>query len=682
MKNSIDDIEKLNIGIDDICKVLKSNFPKADIRKVREAYDFAMAAHKGQMRKTGDPYIVHPLFIAYLTAYIRLDEPAVAAALLHDVVEDTDISLKKIKDIFGEETAFLVDGLTNIRNVSKKVNILGSDFESSRKLLITSTKDVRVILIKLADRLHNILTISGLARVRRKEYAMETLKLFAPLADFVGANVFRKKLEDYSFKEIEPKIYDEINYYLQNNTIEYEGKKIPREDYILKRIEKFQDLLKSNKVRSFVFGRNKGVYSIYRKIVKKYKDYKIDYIKNVNDLIGITILVDSIPECYKTLGIVHSKYNHIQYLFDDYIARPKNNGYRSIHTCLTDSEGLKIALQIKTHKMHEYNEYGPASHIYYKQKSDDAFPGIKIISSQVSFLKKLVRWKEEVQNAENYKVDIFKDKIFVLTPQREVKELPVGSTGLDFAYLIHTNLGNSCKGIKVNGVIRSLNYVLKTGDVIEVLIDKKRIKPSVDWLEFVKTPYAKSNIRKALREDEPEEEEEDEDVEEEVEEIEKPIKKKKEEKKIEKPEKITSSVRIKDIDNIEYSLAKCCSPIQGDDIVAHVTKTRGIKVHLRNCPDLLKQEYKVLLEAEWRTAIKEEFKAKIYIQATGDNAKIMQTITKLFSDLKINIEKFDVWNNDGFNSKIELCVNSKGQLEDLMRKIKKIKNISNVQRIT
>ncbi len=679
---TLEDIEREDITIESIIKILKTNFPKSNTSRVEDAYTLASLSHEGQKRKTGEAYIHHPLYVAYFTALIKLDESSVIAALLHDTVEDTPLTLDEIKEKFGEDTAFLVDGLTKIKKVTKKVKHSQDDFETLRKLLIASTKDIRVILIKLADRMHNIMTVQALALDRQRENALETLKFYAPLADFVGINFFRKKLEDYSFKIIEPEIYEQIETYLRTNALKEGGKSINRETFITKHVAYFSKILKDYHIKGEVFGRHKGVYSIYRKLLKKHGEFLVEDIKEVNDLIGITILVNSISECYRVLGIMHSQHEHLAYLFDDYIAKPKSNGYRSIHTCLVSKEGVKTALQIKTYKMQEYNEYGPASHIYYKEKEKN----VSILGSKIGFLKSLVRWRDEIKNIEYYKVDVFKDKVFVFTPNGDVKELPKGATAIDFAYLIHTNIGNACRGVKVNGVIKPLSYEVQTGDVIEVLLDKKRVKPSMDWLNFAKTPYARANIRRAFREEEAiEEQAEDEKENEESNRLQEKLEFipfEDEERKV-ISEKISEAnlVKIKGIENIDCSIAKCCSPIPGDDIIGHVTKTRGIRIHRKNCKELEILDYKVLLEAEWAN-MKKEFLTGLYIQTTSqDNTGMIKEISKLLSDMKIGIEKLDSWNNNGFNGRIAVNVTSKGQLETLIRKLKKIQKVSHVERV-
>jgi len=673
-----DNLENIaGITIDKVCDVLKANFPKANLNRVREAYDFAYKAHDGQLRKNGDPYITHPLYVAWLVALIKLDETSVIASLLHDALEDTAVTAEELQKKYGDDIVFLVDGLTKINTVAYNVRADAPEFESIRKLLISSTKDVRIILIKLADRLHNTITVSALTQPRRREFALETLRFYAPLADFVGVNFFRKYLEDFAFRDLEPVISEEIVEYLRKHEVKIDDKLVTYDEFITIYSNRFSALLKEHNIQVDVYGRRKGVYSIYKKILRYKGEYDGRHIQAVNDLVGISIVTSSILDCYKALGLVHATYDYVQAYFDDYIARPKSNGYRSIHTSLITERNVKIALQIKTKRMAMYNEYGPASHIYYKEK-EKGLPGAG------AFLRSLMRWREEAQHAEFYKVDVFKDKIFVFTPQGDVKELPVGATPVDFAYNVHSAIGNACRGALVNGAMKPLDSQLLTGDVIEILTDKKRDKPSADWLRFVKTSEAKSFIKRALKELPAK-------VETEVafdtvvieKEIEKPLISEKEKRSI-ISEKMSEAhiVRIKGLDNIDTEIAKCCSPIPGDAIIGHVTKSRGIRIHRKECKELAKMEYKVLLEAEWLEA-QNDFTVGLSIQgSSADHLRIVHDVSGVLSSMQIKVEKMDTWSTASFNAKLAVTVSSKARLDVLIKKLQRVQGISSVQRAT
>ncbi len=462
----------------------------ADTGLIKKAYEFAEAAHTGEKRLSGEPLVNHCLAVAELLAELQMDEKTIAAALLHDVLEKTDITKKDLEKEFGKTVAELVDGVTVIKKVKTRT---GEKYEAEnlRKLLLATAKDVRVVLIRLAEKLHNLQTIDSLPKEKQKMVINKVFDIYAPLAERLGVRHFKWQLEDLAFKFQNHPEHTRIQNYLAETREE-------REKYIKKVIESLSTELKKMGIEAKVFGRPKHFYSIYKKLLKYQKEGETADLGKILDKLAIMILVETVDDCYKVLGIVHQLFRPLDKEFDDYIANPKPNGYRSIHTTVFGPEGKIVEVQIKTREMHEYNEFGPASHIYYKEAGKrEVLP-----TDRLSWLKNLVAWQEEIKSEKDFeralKIDIFGDRVFVLTPQGDILDLPKGATPIDFAYAVHSEIGHACIGAKVNGKLAPLNHQLKTNQVVEILTSKTKKLPSSDWLKFVKTQTARSQIKKVL----------------------------------------------------------------------------------------------------------------------------------------------------------------------------------------
>jgi guanosine-3',5'-bis(diphosphate) 3'-pyrophosphohydrolase len=460
---------------------IKSYNPTADSTLIRDAYHFAESAHTEQYRVSGDPYIEHPLGVASILAELELDVITIVGGLLHDVVEDTQITLEEIEARFGKRVALIVNGVTKLSRIEYKSKE-EQQVENLRKMFFAMAEDIRVILIKLADRLHNMRTLRYLPAERQKEIAAETLDVFAPLAHRLGISRIKAELEDTALRYLEPEKYYEL-------VDKVAKKRVERDNYIKDAIELLQVKLEEVGLECEIQGRAKHFYSIYKKMQEQQKDFSEIY-----DLIAIRVIVNTVKDCYGALGIIHTLWKPIPGRFKDYIAMPKINMYQSLHTTVMGPEGEPLEIQIRTWEMHRTAEYGIAAHWRYKEDSGD-----KEFDEKLFWLRQLLEWQHELQDArefmETLKLDLFTDEVFVFTPKGEVIDLPAGSVPIDFAYRIHTDVGNRCIGAKVNGRIVPLDYQLCNGDIVEVLTNRQSGGPSRDWLKLVKTPQAKSKIR-------------------------------------------------------------------------------------------------------------------------------------------------------------------------------------------
>ena len=479
------------MNLETLCQKIKTYQPTADLQLIKKAYEFAAAAHVGEKRLNGEPLIDHCLAVAELLTELKMDEKTLAAALLHDVLEKTDITKEDLEKEFGKTVANLVDGVTVIKKVKTKTGEK-CEVENLRKLLLATAKDVRVVLIRLAEKLHNLRTIDSLPPGKQKVVISKIFDIYAPLAGRLGVHHFKWQLEDWAFKFQNHSEHTRIQNHLAETREE-------REKYIEKISQILSDELKKNNIDNEIFGRPKHFYSIYKKMKKYQREGKVPTPKNILDQLAVMVLVETIGDCYQTLGIVHQLFRPLDQEFDDYIARSKPNGYRSIHTTVFGPEEKFVEIQIKTRKMHEYNEFGPAAHTYYKESGKrEVGPTNKLL-----WLKNLMEWQKDLDSERDFeralKIDVFGDRVFVLTPQGDVLDLPQGATPIDFAYAVHTELGHQCVGAKVNGKLVPLDYKLQTNQVVEILTSKTKKLPSRDWLNIVKTQSARSQIRRALR---------------------------------------------------------------------------------------------------------------------------------------------------------------------------------------
>jgi GTP pyrophosphokinase len=483
--------------IKNLVKSVKRYKPQANTKLIRKAYQFADAAHIDEKRLNGEPLIGHCLAVAGLLTELKMDEATIAAALLHDVIEHTNIGKEDLEGEFGAPVANLVDGVSVIKKVKTKTGDY-YQVENLRKLLLATARDVRVVLIRLAEKLESLQTLEGLPESLRAETIQKSFDVYAPLAERIGVYHFKWQIEDEAFKHQNPEEHARIQKFLAETRRE-------REEYIESIISLLRPKLAKEGIAAEIYGRPKHFYSIYKKmfVYRKSGETFREYLQRLHDVHGLRIMVDSINSCYRSLDIIHRVWSPLPDQIKDYIAHPKPNGYRSLHTAVNCLGGKIVEFQIRTHKMHEYNEFGPAAHVYYKEVGREKGSLTKAPVDRLKWLKSLVEWQKEIQDDREFeqalKIDVFGDRVFVLTPKGDVLDLPKGATPIDFAYKIHTELGNQCTGAKVDGKLMPLDYQLQNNEMVKILTSKQKKKPSTDWLEFVKTQEARSKIRKALR---------------------------------------------------------------------------------------------------------------------------------------------------------------------------------------
>lgn len=714
--------------IDQLIEQIKSYNPQADCDKVKKGYEYVCRAHQGQKRKSGEDYIVHPMGVARILAELQLDVTTITAGLLHDVVEDTEISLGDIKAEFGEEVALLVDGVTKLSRIEFKSKE-EQQVENLRKMFLAMAKDIRVILIKLADRLHNMRTLKYQPPEKQKEIAEETVEIFAPLAHRLGIFRLKWELEDLSLRYLEKEKYYELVQAINM-------KRQEREAYINEVIAVLQKQLQEMGIEADIQGRPKHFYSIYNKMVKQGKT-----LSEIYDLIAVRVIVSTVKDCYGVLGVVHSLWKPIPGRFKDYIAMPKPNMYQSLHTTVIGPRGEPFEIQIRTWEMHRTSEYGIAAHWRYKEGSalsDREF------EDKLSWLRQLLEWQRELRDAREFmdslKIDLFSDRVYVFTPKGDVVELSAGSVPIDFAYRVHTDVGHRCIGAKVNGRIVPLDYELKTGDIVEILTSKTGA-PSRDWLNIVKTSQAKNRIRQWFRKEEREENvskgrellerearkqgltEEDyrltylaevakkfnfQGVEElylavndgvitvpqvlmKLREISKSSKGESEEaalavtpsKANRKPSK---GIKVKGIDNVMLRLSRCCNPLPGDDIIGYVTRGRGVSIHRTDCPNITHyraEDAGRLIEVTWDEEVDGIFQVQLEAIAI-DRPRLAMDIMMAVADTKTVINAINARSTKDNLATVDLKLEIRGMehLEYITNKIKKVHDVIEVKRVT
>jgi len=677
----------VSVTLEGIEAQIRSHNPSADLRGIEEAYAFALEHHAGQMRRSGEPFISHPLEVAMILAGLNLDTVTLQAAILHDVVEDSSVSLREVRERFGPEVAILVDGVTKLGRI-KFSSLAEAQSQNMRKMLIAMAKDIRVILIKLADRLHNMRTLAALPEDKQRQKAIETMEIYAPLAHRLGISSIKWELEDLAFYYLEPRKFAQIEKMVAES-------RAAREAYLHQVIDQLSTELEAIGVESEIAGRPKHLYSIYQKMTHRGKDFSEIY-----DLIALRVIVDSVKDVYGALGTVHSIWKPVPGRFKDYVAMPKFNMYQSLHTTVIGPAGRPLEIQIRTEEMHRTAEYGIAAHWRYKEggRADESF------DERLAWLRQMLEWQTELKDPREFmealKIDLFEDEVFVFSPKGDVISLRRGSTPIDFAYAIHTEVGHHCVGAKVNGSIVTLDYELEMGDRVEILTNKNSW-PSRDWLNIVKTSSARSKIRsyfsKATRED---------DVVKGKDELTKVLRKQglgvgwsavakaldsvaadmnlqeaddllaaigsgKQSPKqvvtklikvlaIDRPalepeveqqvvapslpsrvtrRRGTTGVRVKGIDDVLVRLAHCCNPVPGDGIVGFVTRGRGVSVHRSDCPnarELVNSSPERILDVEWDTGTSTTYQVEILIEALN-RTRLLQDISIALADAGVNV---------------------------------------------
>lgn len=684
---------------------------------MQRVYEFAEAAHAGQTRDSGDAFINHPLNVAAILVNMGLDRTSIEAALLHDVVEDTDVTLEEIREKFGSEVAALVDGVTKLSRISFQ-NKQEQQAENLRKMFLAMAKDIRVILIKLADRMHNMRTLKYLPVDKQKEIARETLEIYAPLTHRLGMYKIKWELEDLALRYLEPQKYYEL-------VQKVAKKRQEREGYIEKVKKILRRQLNALHIKAEIQGRPKHFYSIYLKMVRQDKPFEEIY-----DLMALRVLVESIPDCYEVLGVVHNLWKPIPGGFKDYIAMPKSNMYQSLHTRVIGENGEPLEVQIRTREMHMIAEYGIAAHWRYKDGSAD-----DTLLEKIAWLRQLLEWQQESKDAdeylENLRFDLFEDEVFVFTPKGDVKNLPAGATPVDFAYHIHTQIGQQCMGAKVNGRLVPLDYKLQNGDIVQILTTKKESGPSSDWMQFVVTSKAKSKIRQWLREQRREEY-----IQQAREQLEKEIKKHgydpqeylktetlKEaaarlgftetddllaavgdgkvtvsmvlgkilgDKIHEKPVKLPPEKRrtrrpggvvVKGVKDLLVRFSKCCNPVPGDEIIGYITRGKGVTVHRINCSNL-PADTERMIKVDWADTEKELYPFEIKIEAV-DRMNLLADIINVISRKDINVRAAKATTRKGTALiDITLDISHLDDVRDLMSLFTQVKGVQRVHRVS
>ena len=699
---------------------LREHHPQADLEPVERAFDLALVAHQAQVRASGEPYVTHPIASAQILAELGIDPVAVTAALLHDVPEDTEYSLADVEEGFGPEVAHLVDGVTKLSKFSTHSHEQ-QQAENIRKMFLAMAEDIRVVLIKLADRLHNMRTLGALSTEKQQRIARQTMEIYAPLAERLGIWQIKWELEDLSFKALEPEAYRDLARLLDT-------RRKGRESYIERAIEELRPRLAEAGIEAELQGRPKHLYSIWKKMQRKSAEFGEIY-----DVYAIRLLVDEVRDCYAALGTVHALWRPIPGQFDDYIAVPKNNLYQSLHTAVIALDGKPLEIQIRTHAMHQVSEVGIAAHWRYKEGSKAE----RDYDAKLAWLRQLMEWQRDVSESdatefvEGIKLDIFQDQVFVFTPRGDIKDLPAGATPLDFAYRIHTDVGHRTIGAKVNNRLVPLDYRLKNGDIVEIVTTKGEHGPSRDWLNIVRTSHAREKIRQWFKKKDRAENiiHGRESLERELRRLARTnvqtvgLDKVAEVGRAYQHDNIddffaaigygaisaqqvvmrlgvlddgqdtlptvapppparTGGVRVKGVGDLLVRFAKCCHPIPGDPIQGFITRGKGITVHLRSCPTVLNErEISRLIDVEWEAAPTQTYPIAIRVEAY-DRTGLLSDITQVMAENKVNILSASVGVSPDHTAEVvmTLQVASVAQLAKVMSRVEQLKDVLNVQR--
>ena len=708
--------------LEDIIEAIVAYHPGADIALIQRAYMYSAKVHAGQVRKSGEPYLVHPLEVAYLLTELRLDEASIITGLLHDTVEDTLTTLEDIKAAFGEEVALLVDGVTKLSQIHFDTDE-HKQAENFRKMLVAMAKDIRVILVKLADRLHNMRTLEHLVASKQRRIAQETMDIYAPLANRLGVNRLKSELEDLSFRYLQPLEYDDLKRRVHELTSQ-------REDYVREVVDDLKQELESRSVECEVDGRPKALYAIHKKMVSHHVEFE-----QVYDVIAFRVLVDSLSQCYEVLGHVHSLWHPIPGRFKDYIAMPKANQYQSLHTSVIGPKGERIEIQIRTHEMHRVAEEGIAAHWEYKERRKIGEKN----KQQFAWLRQLLEWQQDLKDPNEFldtvKYDLFVDEVFVFTPRGEVISLKRGATPVDFAFAIHSEIGTHCAGAKINGRMVPLRYELKNGDMVEIITNPQQ-RPSKDWLSFVRSGRAKSRIRAIVQAEERARSKElgRELLERELKRYNQSLQKFIKDGSLQRlaeesrhrsvdtlfvalgygrttaaqiierlmpgkaptdqtpsvlgqlfrkvARRSTGGVMVQGLEDVLVRYGRCCNPLPGDPIIGFVTRGRGITVHLPGCSRALDADPARRIEVTWDPRGTHSRPVTVRV-LTADRPGILATISQAFTDNGVNISQANckVTDADRAINTFEVLIKDAEQLRKVTNEIKAVKGVLSVERM-
>lgn len=713
------------IRIEEILDSIQEYRPDTDLDFLRRVYIFAAKSHRGQFRKSGVAYLSHPLHVMDILAHLQMDSATLATGLLHDTVEDVqEATLEEIAELFGDEIASLVDGVTKISKM-KFSSQAEKQAENFKKILLATAKDIRVIIVKLADRLHNMRTLQFVSPEQQKRIAQETIDIYAPLANRMGINWLKAELEDLCFKHLQPQEFKNILSNIKQHSR-------ARDKYVNEVIRIIEDLLTKSKISGQVLGRLKNIYSINQKMLTQELDFD-----QVHDLIAFRIITNAVQECYEVLGIIHSHWTPVPGRFKDYIALPKDNMYQSLHTTVVGPAGARIEIQIRTAEMHELAEEGIAAHWSYKEKREIA-DGDDV---KFAWLRQILEWRTEMDDPQEFldsvKFDLFPSEVYVFTPHGDVHSFPKGSTPIDFAYRIHSDVGHRCTGARANGAIVPIKYEMRSGDHIEIITSKTGV-PSRDWLKIVKTSNAKAKIRSFLRKEEREKSTtlgrsilerelrkyklslsklekkgrikevaektgagDNEDTlyaaigygkilpgslkqyflpEEQIENA---------EPEPERPRLLSwgrsrnSGVLIQGVDNIMIRTAKCCNPLPGEDIVGFITRGRGVTVHSVLCPEVQYLDPERRIEVDWDTATSEMKGIAVLQIYSQDTQGLLAEVTKAIASMGGDVKRLHVETTPDkhANQTFEFEISSIKQLRSMIKSLEKIKGVLRVERL-
>lgn len=717
--------------IEELIEKASKYLPSEDVQFIERAYQFAKMAHEGQYRKSGEAFIYHPVEVTGILVNLEMDAVTLAAAFLHDVIEDTEVTIDQLKQEFGQEVTLLVEGVTKLKKIKYKSQE-EQQAENHRKMFVAMAKDLRVILIKLADRLHNMRTLKYQPEDKQKSKAEETMEIFAPLAHRLGISTIKWELEDIALRYLNPQQYYRIVQMMKQ-------KRAEREQHLGSVKELIKEKIDELGIAAEISGRPKHLYSIYRKMQNQKKEFNEIY-----DLMAIRIIVKDIRDCYAVLGIIHTCWKPMPGRFKDYIAMPKANMYQSLHTTVISSKGEPLEVQIRTEEMHRTAEYGIAAHWAYKEGNDlGQNTSILRFEDKLTWFREILESQQDASDAQEFmeslKLDLFSDLVFVFTPKGDVFELPAGSGPIDFAYRIHTEVGNRCVGAKVNGRIVTLDHVLNTGDIVEVLTSKHSYGPSRDWVKIAKSAHAKSKIKQFFKKEKREEsiEKGKELIEIEIKKqgfelksvlaeenvlnvvkkfnfageedmfaavgyggitasqittrlLDKFRKEKKEEalqipevKPTSKRKKLDRGVKVKGIDNLLIRFSKCCNPVPGDEIVGFVTRGRGVSIHRSSCPNIQLEDAETrLLPVEWEGDAPQNYSVDIEITAM-DRRGLLNEVLQAVTETKTNILAVSGRTDKNGLAFISMTVSIQNvdHLHKVVEKIKRLKEIFSVQRL-